>query len=288
MKRTSRTRAFTMVELLIVIGILALLISILLPALNRARETANRIKCASNLRQIGQSIMLYANQYKGLMPRTYFQGVAPGVFNFITDNTGCDQTDPFSGSPTGNVGVNNIPASLFLLLRTQQILPAVFICPSTDAVADAFGGGTNTAQNRCNFSDIHVNLSYSYQNPFTDTSAQSLGFAKLTNAIDPAFVIMADINPGISGTKDNVTSADLAPTAGGAILALGNSNNHSKSGQNVMYADGHVTFENSPFCGIAQDMIYTRGNGQPQGIDATNWKCSSADMNDTVLLPADD
>ena len=68
---SSRRRAFTLVELLVVIGIIALLIAMLLPALRKAKEQAVRTECASNLRQWGQALQIYAAQNKGMFPNNW-------------------------------------------------------------------------------------------------------------------------------------------------------------------------------------------------------------------------
>src|SRR5688500_15506716 len=66
-----RRTGFTLVELLVVIGIIALLVSILLPALNRARQHANLIDCQARLRQMGQAMHIYAANNKDLVPWSF-------------------------------------------------------------------------------------------------------------------------------------------------------------------------------------------------------------------------
>ena len=81
-------RAFTLVELLVVIGIIAVLIGVLLPALRAAREQAVSLQCQSNLRSCGQVLYLYANQNKSYFPMMVVDTteVLPGVISYQNMN----------------------------------------------------------------------------------------------------------------------------------------------------------------------------------------------------------
>lgn len=90
MRGLRNTRGFTLVELLVVIGIIALLISILLPALSKAQESARTVKCASNLRSIGQGFAGYVAENKQTFPPAYLY-VGHQIVNGVQSPTAADK-----------------------------------------------------------------------------------------------------------------------------------------------------------------------------------------------------
>ncbi len=111
---TRRMRAFTLVELLVVIGIIAILISILIPTLNRAREASKRTACLSNLRQISDILKIYAFNYKEACPIGYEGGLKQFSYLLNINGTGT----PHTPIAMGFLGVAGLCKS-----------PQVFYCP---------------------------------------------------------------------------------------------------------------------------------------------------------------
>jgi len=147
-KRRAPRRAFTLVELLVVIGIIALLISILLPALGAARRQANAVKCATQLREIGNTFQMYAMDYKGRYPVGQIQTASGKFYNV----DGVDY--PASGSAAywyhflaKYVTKTKLGTASTTVIEATEARKSVFWgCPSWEGYNSTAIGGVNRAQ----------------------------------------------------------------------------------------------------------------------------------------------
>src|SRR5258706_14056113 len=120
---TKRRSAFTLVELLVVIGIIALLISILLPVLNRAKDSAATTKCLAQLRQIGQAAAMYTNDNKGF--------TLPAGYRALEDGY---HTESWAGLLVMGRYVSKPMPSPISFSDNTMPQSSVFACPSGDKI----------------------------------------------------------------------------------------------------------------------------------------------------------
>ena len=272
-EKKMRRKGFTLVELLVVIGIIAVLMGILLPALNAVRRVAQRVVCGSNLSGIGKAMMLYANDHEGDFPKAGGSGIW-GTLGKIAD------WDNQLGNQYGTADVT-ITSSLYLLIKYADVTPAQFVCKgdvgtkefklsdckgvedAVDDVSDVWDFGDEAAMGTGNFPGNRN--SYSYHSPYQNTALKSS--FPLGSYSNPASPLCADRNPywdkNAASYIDGVGGEDppdwkTTPAPGHYIDPdkTGNAAAHQRDGQNVLFNDSHVGFEKYPNIGISKDNIW--------------------------------
>src|SRR5438034_6421255 len=127
-RRCAFRSGFTLVELLVVIGIIAILIAVLLPALQRARESANQVKCMANLRTIGQALQIYVGENHGTLPVGFVQKDAGGVLPVPYMGEGHDWTTLLLKSLSKQQGIGYDTQAA--VDANYPRLRAFFLCPT--------------------------------------------------------------------------------------------------------------------------------------------------------------
>jgi prepilin-type N-terminal cleavage/methylation domain-containing protein len=262
-------KAFTLIELLVVVAIIALLISILLPSLQRARELSKRTVCAANVRGIGQACKIYSNEDpEDLLPLVPYNATKTS-FSYINQigvsRDTITNTSSLSASTT---------RCLWMLVRGTtggSVTVKQFRCPSSDDTVD----DTEDLNRYYDFKGYRQ-ISYGYQVPYGSQNQ-----TRPSESIDIRMGLIADKGPfSIAGSTANPgggipdeAQAYNRPNGQQNVQyptdveknslekwVVFNSPNHggqsNGEGQNVLFGDSHVDFQRKPIVGVDEDNIY--------------------------------
>jgi len=238
--------AFTLVELLVVIGIIAVLIAVLLPALGRARKQSQAVACMSNMRQLGTGLVMFTGEHRGFLPKAWFN--ARPYVTLPTAGPGGRDVQPQDYAASDNWGYR------FPMYGWDYVLlgyvsrnggKQVFACPSdTDpqlrGVAD-FGLAASSLPDKPDANDIPG----SYRMNISDYSNNAFDAVKITQLRKTTHAIVlcegARTNDGSEpfhhvATWESDSHGNLGPVRKANVAW----DRHVNKMSNFVFTDGHV------------------------------------------------
>jgi prepilin-type processing-associated H-X9-DG protein len=303
-------RAFTPVDVLVVVLLCLFLLLVLPPVLYIHGGTAFRMTCGTHLSGIGKAMLIYANDYEDELPRA---GGRDSQWAARTpDWAAPDRRAAFGLASDGSGGQASISASLYLLVKYSEVTPKSFLCASSKTSPFGFRAETREkGMSEFKLSGVRKlpkgfelidawdfgpdptrHVSYSHHMPY--------GMYALNTSYLPGFAVAADRNPWMDSpsakAKDfSLFKPDVPPFNGATEQGKhGNTFRHDGDGQNVLFLDSHVEFAKRAYCSIEDDNIYTISSsptaGDPLGTpprlgsQPANRKDSLL-VNDPILIP---
>jgi len=271
--RTAGNRAFTLIELIIVIMIIAILAMLIVPTVRRAIALAQQAKCNANVRTIIAGLTQYHNTCEA-MPKVPVTTWNVAIGTNLNSN-------PFNGA-----SARNHSANMWLLAREDCVDLGALVCPGTTDIKSEY----QEIKKYWDFGSSRY-ISYGLQSPYGHRGS-------LSRITPEAVVLVADGSPYVRTSEESqpgrirsrVTIVDWSNDAmGGDDMQLyGNSPNHEREGQNVGYIDGSAGWRTAANCGKDGDNIYSASNHKT----ATNAKgflngssTNKNNPNDTLILP---
>jgi len=217
-----KSPGFTLIELLVVVAIIALLISILLPSLARARELARRTSCSANLKAVAQSSLIYADDNQGWLPTPYHQLDLSANYRYA-NYVGClrQYRDTYTNFKTGGGAPNDVPTNcsntrgyykLLLGGEKSYMQAKQMVCPSANAIKHRREGSPPieyyAGQGEIQMYDFNASTDYKNANELTgfsysfqmtmrykDSNTGQIWGTPLRNNRDFRLALAADRNP---------------------------------------------------------------------------------------------
>jgi hypothetical protein len=241
MHRRIRSSGLTMGEVLAIVLMLVLVVVMILPMLARVRTIPTRASCGVRLAGIGKAMLVYAQDYEGEFPRagTHDSSWAARTPNWL----GQDRHEAFEIGLDGSGGQAGISASLYLLVKYVELVPAQFLCidrngrvekGAREFKPDEYGIRDRRLTDLWDFGpNPPLHCSYAYHMVY--------GTPTLTISAEPGMPVAADRNPWIDSpfakAKDSSGFKPDVSLLNGRVgeTYYGNAVNHEGTGQNVLF-----------------------------------------------------